>query len=102
MARAALFERVARGNFESFVSLVRAQHAELKSRFGVAQRRALRMLMRGDAFGHGWLITVNAVPAGFVIVSLGYSVEYGGRSSGGAGSAAGRCGSRSGSAAAGA
>ncbi|HEX2113561.1 MAG TPA: GNAT family N-acetyltransferase [Alphaproteobacteria bacterium] len=79
MARAALFERVARGNFDSFVALVRAQHTELKSRFGVAQRRALRMLMRGDAFGHGWLIKVNAVPAGFVIVSLGYSVEYGGR-----------------------
>jgi len=61
------------------VALVRDQHAELKSRFGVAQRRALRMLMRGDAFGYGWLIKVNAVPAGFVIVSLGFSVEYGGR-----------------------
>jgi ribosomal protein S18 acetylase RimI-like enzyme len=78
-ARAARFERVERGNFESFVALVRAQYAELKSRFGVAQRRALRMLMRGDAFGHGWLIKVNDVPAGFVIVSFGYSVEYGGR-----------------------
>ena len=76
---AARFERIARGNFESFVALVRAQYAELKSPFGVAQRRALRMLVRGDAFGHGWLIKFNAVPAGFVIVSLGYSVEYGGR-----------------------
>lgn len=78
-ARAARFERVARGNFDSFAVLVQAQHAELKSRFGVRQRRALRMLVRGDAFGHGWLIRVNDVPAGFVIVSLGYSVEYGGR-----------------------
>jgi ribosomal protein S18 acetylase RimI-like enzyme len=77
-ARAARFERVARGNFDSFVGLVRAQHVELNSRFGVRQRRALRMLMRGDTFGHGWLIRVNDVPAGFVIVSLGYSVQYGG------------------------
>ena len=77
-ARAAQFERVAPGNFDSFLVLVRAQHVELKSRFGVRQRRALRMLMRGNAFGHGWLIRVNDVPAGFVIVSLGFSVEYGG------------------------
>jgi ribosomal protein S18 acetylase RimI-like enzyme len=76
---AARFERVARGNFDSFVVLVRAQHVELKSRFGVRQRRALRMLLRGDAFGHAWLIRVGGVPAGFVVVSLGYSVEYGGR-----------------------
>ena len=36
------------------------------------------MLLRGDAFGYGWLIRVNDVPVGVVIVSLGFSVEYGG------------------------
>jgi ribosomal protein S18 acetylase RimI-like enzyme len=76
--RGARFEPVAGGNFRSFAALVQAQHAELKSPFGVRQRRALRMLLRGDTFGHGWLIRVNDVPAGFVIVSLGFSVEYGG------------------------
>lgn len=76
--RGARLEPVTGGNSRSLVALVQAQYAELKSPFGVRQRRALRMLLRGDAFGHGWLITVNDVPAGFVIVSLGFSVEYGG------------------------
>jgi len=78
-ARVARFERVTRGNFDFLAVLVQAQYAELKSPFGVRQRRALRMLMRRNPYGYAWLIRVNDAPAGFVIVSLGYSVEYGGQ-----------------------
>lgn len=40
--------------------------------------RALAILAAGDPVGQGWLIRVDAGIEGYVVVCLGFSIEYGG------------------------
>ncbi|MEZ4701586.1 MAG: GNAT family N-acetyltransferase [Rhodothermales bacterium] len=40
---------------------------------------AVRPLLGDNAFGRIWLIDVDGVPAGYVAVCFGYSIEFGGR-----------------------
>ncbi len=40
--------------------------------------RALAMLAAGDPVGSGWLIRIGDSFAGYVVVCLGFSIEYGG------------------------
>jgi GNAT superfamily N-acetyltransferase len=41
-----------------------------------AVRAALVGLMRKPAFGRVWLICDGATPAGYVVLTIGYSIEY--------------------------
>lgn len=40
---------------------------------------ALRMLMENNALGRVWLIHAGSDPVGYLVLTLGYSLEYGGR-----------------------
>jgi len=42
-------------------------------------REALLAFLREPAFGRAWLICDQAVPVGYVVLTLGYSLEYLGR-----------------------
>ena len=39
-------------------------------------RAALEGLMRKPAFGRAWLIRDGAAPVGYVVLTIGYSIEY--------------------------
>ena len=43
------------------------------------QLAALGALVAGDPLGRGWLIRLDARPVGYVVLSLAFSVEAGGR-----------------------
>lgn len=40
---------------------------------------AFRSLLSDDQLGHVWLIQAGAATVGYVVLTLGYSMEYGGR-----------------------
>lgn len=42
-------------------------------------RQALHTFLREPTFGRAWLICDQAVPVGYVVLTLGYSLEYLGR-----------------------
>jgi diamine N-acetyltransferase len=42
-------------------------------------RSALRKLLRDDSFGRGWLIQIDGSEIGYVVLTLGFSLIYGGR-----------------------
>lgn len=44
-----------------------------------AARRALSEFLAEPLFGRVWLIEVDAVPVGYVVLTLGYSLEFHGR-----------------------
>lgn len=45
----------------------------------IAARRALDQLLASPALGVAWLLEVGGDAAGYVILTLGFSLEYGGR-----------------------
>ena len=44
-----------------------------------AARRALREFLAEPLFGRAWVIEVGAVPVGYLVLTLGYSLEFHGR-----------------------
>lgn len=59
--------------------LVRAYYAEAGAAFGAAQRRALAQLATDGRFGRAWLINDGGGPVGYVVATLGFAVQQGGR-----------------------
>lgn len=59
--------------------LVRAYYAEAGAVFGPAQQRALAMLAVDDNFGRIWLIKDGDTAVGYVVATLGFAVQHGGR-----------------------
>ncbi len=59
--------------------LVRAYYAEAGAVFGSAQRQALQLLAAGGAFGRAWLIKDAGQPVGYVVATLGFAIQQGGR-----------------------
>ena len=60
--------------------MVRDYYHEDGHRFdAVWQPAALRALVDGEPLGRGWLVMLAARPVGYVVLTLGFSVEAGGR-----------------------
>lgn len=59
--------------------LVRAYYAEAGAAFGTAQQRALAVLAVDDSFGRAWLIKEGDAAVGYVVATLGFAVQHGGR-----------------------
>lgn len=59
--------------------LVRAYYEEAGAAFGPAQQRALAMLSVDDGFGRVWLIKDGDTAVGYVVATLGFAVQHGGR-----------------------
>jgi GNAT superfamily N-acetyltransferase len=60
--------------------MVRAYCAEDDHPFDAArQPAALAALVKGEPLGRGWLVMLAGRPVGYVVLTLGFSVEAGGR-----------------------
>jgi len=59
--------------------MVRAYYDEDGLSFGEDQARALRMLAGQDDHGVAWLVRQSNATIGYVVLTLGFSVESGGR-----------------------
>jgi len=63
----------------ALLDLARAFHAEEGRRLDAANEAALAAITRGEPLAQAWLVRVADRPVGYLILTLGYSVEYGGR-----------------------
>ena len=64
---------------EALLDLARAFRAEEGRRLDAANEAALIAITRGEPLARAWLVRVADRPVGYLILTLGYSVEYGGR-----------------------
>ena len=73
------FEAPGAGDAARLVEMARAFHEEDGHPLTPAGERALRQLVDGDAFGRCWIVYEGAEPVGYAVLTLGFSIEYGGR-----------------------
>jgi GNAT superfamily N-acetyltransferase len=74
------FAPVAPGDLPLLERLVRAYYVEDGHEVHEErQTAALAALVAGDALGHGWLVRCGGRAVGYVVLTLGFSIEAGGR-----------------------
>jgi len=73
------FDLVREADADLLVELARAFHDEEGHPLTVAGQAALRQLAQGEPFARTWLVRQGGETLGYVIITLGFSVEYGGR-----------------------
>jgi GNAT superfamily N-acetyltransferase len=67
-------------NLAIFLPLMRAFYAEDRHPFDESKARsALAELLEDSRWGLAWLIAVEGTLAGYVVLTFGYSLEFGGR-----------------------
>jgi len=54
-------------------------HVEDGRALNAAGEAALARVAQGEALARAWLVRIGDRPVGYLIITLGYSVEYGGR-----------------------
>ena len=64
---------------DTLVSLARSFHHEDGHPLGEAGEIALRQIAHGEPFARAWLVREQNQVLGYLIITLGFSVEYGGR-----------------------
>ncbi len=64
---------------ETLLALARAFHAGEGRTLEAAAISALQQISHGEPLARAWLVRVSARPVGYLIITLGFSVEYGGR-----------------------
>jgi GNAT superfamily N-acetyltransferase len=75
-----MFRPAVAGDAEAIVRLMRSYYAEEGYPFAEGDARAaLARLLGEPALGRVWVAEVAGVPAAYVVLTLGYSMEYGGR-----------------------
>lgn len=67
------------GDRDRLVGLARAFHAEDGHPLDAGGEAALAALCSGEPFGRGWLARTGGEVVGYAVLSLGFSVEFGGR-----------------------
>jgi GNAT superfamily N-acetyltransferase len=73
------FDQVCEGDAETLVGLARDFHQEDGHPLTEAGEKALRAIARGEPFARAWLVREQEAALGYLIITLGFSVEYGGR-----------------------
>ena len=73
------FDPVCEGDAETLVGLARDFHQEDGHPLTEAGEKALRAIARGEPFARAWLAREQEAALGYLIITLGFSVEYGGR-----------------------
>lgn len=67
-------------DFPRVAPLVRRFYAHFGYPYSArVQGRSFRQLLADPARGRAWLVTAGGAPAGYVVLTLGWSIEYGGR-----------------------
>jgi len=76
----ATFRPATRDDLDVLVALMRDFYAHERIRFEPdVARAAMRGLLEDASHGRVWLVVDADGPAGYVVLTLGYSLEYGGR-----------------------
>jgi ribosomal protein S18 acetylase RimI-like enzyme len=73
------FDVISAREADVLVSLARAFHEEDGHRLSTAGERALHAIAEGEPLARCWLIRLAEETIGYVVLTLGYSVEHGGR-----------------------
>ena len=64
---------------DALVNLVRAFHREEGRALDAHGEAAVRQITRGEPFARAWIAREDGRAIGYVVITLGYSIEYGGR-----------------------
>jgi ribosomal protein S18 acetylase RimI-like enzyme len=64
---------------ETLLAMAKAFHAEDGHPLSPAGEAALSQLAFGDPFGRAWIARTGGRAAGYVVITMGFSIEYGGR-----------------------
>jgi len=62
----------------TLIAMAKAFHGGDDPPFDAASEAAVMVLARGSPFGRAWLVMLGNKPVGYVVVTLGFSLEYGG------------------------
>jgi ribosomal protein S18 acetylase RimI-like enzyme len=73
------FDPLTETDADALVELGRTFHLEDGHPLGAVGEAALRQIARGEPLARAWLIRQRDQTLGYVIITLGFSVEYGGR-----------------------
>jgi len=73
------FEPALSGEVELLLDLARAFHREDGHPLSSAGEAALRQIVSGEPLARCWLIRRSGAAIGYLVLTLGYSVEHGGR-----------------------
>jgi ribosomal protein S18 acetylase RimI-like enzyme len=67
-------------DLEALLDLMRQYYAYDRHNFkSAAARKALHQLLADSSFGRVWIICVKHAPVGYIVLTLGYSLEFHGR-----------------------
>ena len=73
------FEAATTADLETLLTLARAFHAEDGHALSQAGAGALAAVAGGEPLARCWLVRQGGVAVGYVVLSLGFSIEHGGR-----------------------
>jgi ribosomal protein S18 acetylase RimI-like enzyme len=62
----------------TLIAMAKAFHGGDDPPFDAASEAAVMVLAHGSPFGRAWLVMLDNKPVGYVVVTLGFSLEYGG------------------------
>ncbi|MBW4622219.1 MAG: GNAT family N-acetyltransferase [Cyanosarcina radialis HA8281-LM2] len=75
-----VFQLASASNIETLIELMRELYAHDRSPFEEQRARsALPLILGNDSYGQIYLMWVNAEIVGYLVVTFGFSLEYGGR-----------------------
>lgn len=70
---------VTQGDEATLLSLARAFHEEDGHPLTAAGERAIAMVCGGDPMAMAWFLRADGVQVGYAVLTLGFSIEHGGR-----------------------
>ncbi|MCW5748873.1 MAG: GNAT family N-acetyltransferase [Alphaproteobacteria bacterium] len=73
------FQDVTPQDEAALLAMARAFHAEDGHALSAAGERAVRAVCAGDAMARAWFLCEGGVRVGYAVLSLGFSIEHGGR-----------------------
>ncbi len=73
------FEPVGEADAGLLLEMVRAFHQEEERVLGVAGEAAVAAIAGGEPLARAWIARRSDRVVGYVVITLGYSIEYGGR-----------------------
>jgi ribosomal protein S18 acetylase RimI-like enzyme len=73
------YNPVSEADLATLLRLVRALHQEEGHSLDAAGESAVRNIARGEPLARAWIMRFAGQPVGYLVITLGYSIEYGGR-----------------------
>ncbi len=73
------FDPVSEGDMEALVAMVRANHAGDAHPHSPYFESAIAQIVKGEPLARAWMVRSADAIVGYVVLTMGYSIEYGGR-----------------------